>query len=369
MRNLKIGLYASTALVAAGLLAAPASAAEPITITVGGFMEQWVGWADSDGDYERATNTDVSTMDQKSDTEIIFTGSTKLDNGISVSVTVELESDNPQGAAGTNIDQSFMEISSDMLGRLQLGSVDALTDQVRHSAPEVGIENQFGDYGLWVAAPATFTDYGATFWNPGMGNKVVYHTPQFYGFTMAAMYASDIAGGADGQAQPAQPTQNNAFAFAMTYDAEMAGVAIGLDGSWGRANSISGTTYAQEAIQAGVSLGFSGFTIGGTALWLEDRGYNPGVASNEGLKFEVGASYETGPYAVSVNYYQGESEGSVVTTGEDDVGSAMVSGSYNIGPGVDVKGSIFFVDYDGEASGDANDNDGWGLVGGVVVGF
>ncbi len=369
MRNLKIGLYASTALVAAGLLAAPASAAEPITITVGGFMEQWVGWADSDGDYERATNTDVSTMDQKSDTEIIFTGSTKLDNGISVAVVVELEADNPQGNAGNNIDDSYLELSSDMLGRLMIGSVASLTDQVRHSAPEVGIENQDGDYGLWIPAPATFTDYAATYWNIGNGNQIVYFTPTFYGFTLGASYAPDMSGGADGQAQPAQPTQNSAFSVALTYDAEMAGVAIGLDGSWGRMNSISGTIYAQEAIQAGISLGFSGFTVGGTALWLEDRGYNPGVASNEGLKFEVGASYETGPYAVSVNYYQGESEGSVVTTGEDDVGSAMVSGSYNIGPGVDVKGSIFFVDYDGEASGDANDNDGWGLVGGVVVGF
>ena len=80
-------LLGTTAIVAAGMIAAPsADAADKIKISVGGYMNQWFGYTTADdesGEYQGFNNV--------SDTEIFFTGMTTLDNGISFGVNVQLE--------------------------------------------------------------------------------------------------------------------------------------------------------------------------------------------------------------------------------------------------------------------------------------
>ena len=77
---MKKNLLATTALVAAGVLASQGAFAEskPISLKVGGYMEQWVGVAS----YDPSTGADVTDVDVQQDAEIHFSGSTTLDNGL-----------------------------------------------------------------------------------------------------------------------------------------------------------------------------------------------------------------------------------------------------------------------------------------------
>ena len=77
---MKKSLLATTALAALGAVAVagPATAAEKIKVSVGGYMEQWFGYSDN----KNSVNADRLAFDQQSDGEIHFKGSTTLDNGI-----------------------------------------------------------------------------------------------------------------------------------------------------------------------------------------------------------------------------------------------------------------------------------------------
>ena len=102
LKEMKKVLLGSTAIVAAGMIASAPSAiaAEKIKIGVGGYMEQWFGYASGDDN----STEDFSGFDVKSDAEIIFKGKTTLDNGISVGVNVQLEGN---ANAGDQIDESL----------------------------------------------------------------------------------------------------------------------------------------------------------------------------------------------------------------------------------------------------------------------
>ena len=93
MKKLLLG---STALVVGGAMAAPAMAADPIKIGIGGYYTFYALAGNVDSTY--ALNGSITTYRGFAFTqegEIHFTGQTKLDNGTSVGLTVELEAWNP----------------------------------------------------------------------------------------------------------------------------------------------------------------------------------------------------------------------------------------------------------------------------------
>ena len=138
-------LLGSTALVAASMIAAPgAQASDPIKLGVGGWMIQGIGYADQDGSFEDATSTKYNGWDQKQRSEVHFKGSTKLDNGIAVSVKIELESDSNGDNFG--IDENYMKLTSASLGSLYLGKYKGVGYTMRHGAPNnTGVTRDGGD--------------------------------------------------------------------------------------------------------------------------------------------------------------------------------------------------------------------------------
>ncbi len=370
-------LLAGTALAAATAFAAPSQAAEPIKLSVGGFMAQAFGWVDNDGDYERARNIDVNSLDQKSATEIHFMGSTKLDNGISVKVKVELEADNPQGAGSTNIDESYMQLSSDMLGTLTLGSAKGAAWALGHRAPNKSLLNvNAGDVPVsaFFSAPAAATVAGANGLNDVADiNRVTYVTPRFYGFAVGYSFTPEYNQVADGQAQPVNAvstTDPMMHSVTLAYDETLAGVKIGMDGSYAKAmDGTAAPWVGWWGYQVGMNLAFAGFTVGGS--WERREETMTTANLNDGYFYDLGVSYATGPYAVSVTYASSArtSVDGNGTQSEDDANWLTVGGTYNIGPGVNLQGSIFRAEYDDASTGDANENEGWGIAGGVVVTF
>ena len=97
-------LVASTALVAFAAVNS-AQAADPIKLTVGGYMNQYVGYTDQDEDGQE----NFAEVNINSETELYFRGSTTLDNGLTVGVNIDRYSDRND----TGGDDVFLQISSE----------------------------------------------------------------------------------------------------------------------------------------------------------------------------------------------------------------------------------------------------------------
>src|SRR4029079_3775792 len=130
MKKLLLG---STALVAGGVMAAPAMAADPIKMGIGGYYTFYAVAGNIDSTYAfNGSFTSYKGLTIMQEGEIHFIGQTKLDNGTSVGLTVELEGWNPNhsvtgtSTANAQIDEAFMFAFGDW-GRVELGSRDAAT--------------------------------------------------------------------------------------------------------------------------------------------------------------------------------------------------------------------------------------------------
>ena len=106
-RMMKKLLLGSTALVVGGLMAAPAMAADPIKIGVGGYYQFYAIGGGIDATYAmNGSVTQYKGVQFIQEGEIHFIGQTKLDNGTTVGIRVELEGWNPVTAAAPAITRS-----------------------------------------------------------------------------------------------------------------------------------------------------------------------------------------------------------------------------------------------------------------------
>ncbi len=368
MRNRLLG---GTALVAAGMLVSPAvQAEEPIKLGVGGFMEQYFGYAASDGftgtnsDGDDISNTDPDHFDQKSDSEIIFSGSTTLDNGIEFGVNVQLEGN----TSSDTIDESYAFIEGDF-GRVLLGSENTAGYLMSVAAPNVGIGINTGDQTDWVPI-----DNEASFFRGTLGstfvennavndvNRLTYFTPRFSGLQGGISYTPDAA-----EDDNTQPSENAAFHdgvdVGLNYTNSFSGFDIAAYGRYGIASNDSSGGDDPEVFSTGLELGYAGFTVGGSYANQDDTG------RNDGESFDVGASYGTGPWAVSVTYFQGEAEADA-GGGDEEIQTVEFAASYALGPGIKVIGSVGYSDFDDDSDADGDgSNDGYWVVSGIQLSF
>src|ERR1700744_1399355 len=109
-------LLGTSAVLAAGLGASPAFAADGIQLHLGGFFRTAVeGNWDNNGKNDLGNNRYNDRVD--SDGEIYFTGKTTLDNGLTVGARVELEAE--QQAA--QIDAAYIYFQGGF-GEVRVGS-------------------------------------------------------------------------------------------------------------------------------------------------------------------------------------------------------------------------------------------------------
>ncbi len=351
-------LLGSTALVAASLVAAPAVQAEdPIQLSVGGYMEQWFGYGSSDID-------DRDHFDQKSDSEIIFSGSTTLDNGIKFGVNVQLEGN----TSGDQIDESYAFIEGDF-GRVLMGSENSAGYIMHIAAPNVGIGINSGDQGDWVPASSDAGQFRAPLGATSLendatndANRLTYFTPRFSGLQGGISYTPD-----DGEDTNAQPSENddyhNGIDLGLNFTESFGGFDIAASGRYGTATNDAAGGDDPEVFAVGLNVGFAGFTVGGSYAQQEEGGVN------EGQAFDVGASYGTGPWGVSVTYFSGEAEGSAAS-GDEEMQTIEAAASYALGPGIKLVGSVGYNDFDDDESGVGDDsNDGYWVVTGIKLNF
>jgi len=212
MKKLLLG---STALVAGGLMAAPAMAADPIKIGVGGYYQFFVNAGQIEGLYTYNGNSiQYKGLSFYQEGEIHFTGQTKLDNGTTIGLTVELEGWNngatnsnststgvPTGGAVNQIDEAFIFAFGDW-GRVEAGSRDQASYRMYYGVPSAAAVYtgpfQHNSAALWAGAAgaANPTLAGASFLTIGGQmqdvNRINYFTPRFMGLQVGVGYAPKL---------------------------------------------------------------------------------------------------------------------------------------------------------------------------------
>jgi hypothetical protein len=359
-------LLGTTALVAAGVIGAGDARAE-FEMTVGGYFGTAYGFVDeddgetgvlldTDGDgvgdteaLESGNRRQNQALNQ--DAEVHFKFAQTLDNGIEVGGRFELEG----FQSGDQIDERWIFFRGGF-GELRAGDEDDARKLKSYAAPEAsgmfGVNspyftfNNLANLGQVVSTNTTF---------PNLENdssKIIYFTPSFGGFQLAASYAPDSTQDRTGFGTGSTDDGgiSNAMSVGADYSGEFGGVSIGVGGGYSQGSVEAGS--GDPSIWAvGLNLGFGGFTVGGSVAFVDaDTG-----GDDEATVFDVGATYNFDAVTVGVGYSHGEYDDEGDT---DELDHAQITAGYAMGPGVTLGAMLGWFSYEDEGPSD-NDNEGW----------
>jgi hypothetical protein len=353
-------LFGTTALVAAGLVTT-AQAADKIKLSVGGYMNQEVGIADN-----KAGETNVNLV---SNTEVFFKGSTTLDNGITIGADIQLEGNSQ---AGDQIDESYAWIESSW-GKVILGTENGVGDLITTHAPAVGPNGVDGSNStFWVSnASSNNAKTSIDVSDSGDNEKITYISPKLLDMLQAGVSYTPSTDAEDGKAVSSTGSMSDVYEATVLLDTTVAGVGVRTSASYLHGN-VSGTTGNRDSYSAGLSLSMAGFTLGG--------GYGRTIRKNnasDGWAYNIGLSYATGPYAVSLGYHHGEAEGTLSDNGSNEkYDTAELGFKYNVSSGIDFKSGVSYTKFSedvelNERSGGLGEyeSDGWVWVNGIYLSF
>src|SRR5215475_12232587 len=277
-------LYGTTALVAASLVAAEASAASGLQLGINGFFRNAIGaaWGNGPmanvptvgGAYSSAglNSFDKQDVSMRQEIRINFTGETTLDNGITVGVLVGLNGENvAKSGSTTQVNRAYADFSG-KFGLVRVGEANSalVTDCVgdpgnvtsnfgvnspNESFSNVGFaqrRNQFlGTANVSNGAGAYFSTFGVApmgsigtcYGIEGKGNKIMYFSPSFGGLTFGVSFTptggqrragGGLSYGTDVTAPGPGNAGNNIFSVGVDYSHDFGGwnLTIGGGGEW-----------------------------------------------------------------------------------------------------------------------------------------
>lgn len=344
-------LFASTALVAAGLLTTgSAQASEKIQLQLGGFSKWWVVGAWNSSTYEQGTAASGSTavasptqssynnVNVKGDNEVWFGGSTTLDNGIKVGVDIHLEAGGHSDMTTDTIDKSYIYVEGGF-GKFIVGTQKNGTYLLHVTAPDAA--GNWNEGGIMTANYAVQRPTGVNGMAGGNttainttnnSEAITYVAPTFYGLTVGASYLphggrEDLRSNANLNAVNLNATQTGGaltdgiqevYGAGALYANTFGGVGVKISAGAVTAKlggALNGSWFEQAY---GTQLSYAGFTLGGSyrnqhhnlgsdagnivdVAGLGNVSNTPGSFGN-GNAYDVGLSYATGPYAISFSY-------------------------------------------------------------------
>jgi hypothetical protein len=349
-------LFGTTALIAAGLLASGAQAADPLSIGVGGYFHAGTSIASQDMDQDKRN----FGLDREA--EIYFTGSTTLDTGLKVGVNVQLEAE----TSSDQIDESFMWIDG-AFGQLRAGSFDGAMNVMGVYAPSAA-------QGLYGVVFPTGTSDIAGAGSVGEGGfglgpdydaaKIAWYSPKVGGLKIGVSFTPE-GGSADDDANNSRGTagasqQSEVAAIGGNWSGEFGGGSVSVGAGYAAANiedAQPGETDREEWI-IGARASVDSFAFGGN--YSVDNG---GMSDNsERTTLALGVTYSgMGPITYGLTYAFTSRE----RDGDSSLDSSGVSlaGNLALGSGVTVYGEIQFWDI--ELAGGANEATA-GLIGTTV---
>jgi len=338
-------LSGTTALVAAGMLASGAQAADPISIGVGGYFHAGVSTVSQDMDQ----NTRTYGFDREA--EIIFSGSTTLDNGLSVGVNVQLEAE----TSGDQIDESFMWISG-AFGQVRGGSFDGAMNVMGVYAPSAaqGLYGVVFPTGTSDIAGAALVGEGGFGLGPDYdAAKVAWYSPTVGGARIGVSFTpegSTRGSSADDDANNDRSTNTAHAVSGASEQSEIIAVGGNWSGDFGGASVSVGAGYASASAElsgaedqvewiVGARASMDSISVGGNYS-VDNNGL---AGNNERSTITVGATYGMGPMTYGVTY--------AMTTREQGAGNAdldssglSVAANWSLGGGLTVYGEVQFWD-------------------------
>jgi predicted porin len=186
-----------------------------------------------------------------------------------------------------------------------------------------------------------------------------YFSPRFSGFQIGASYVPAATINGEGKNFPVQADKNaelhDMISVGVNFVESLGGVDVAVTGGYRRADDDRAGMKNPEQYSAGLNLGFAGFTVGGS-IAIEDSS-----RAQDGLAFDAGATYSTGPWTVGATYFHSEVEGAP-GGGDSDLNAAQGG----IASGITASANALWADWDGQGGVDAN---GFGGVVGMKIGF
>jgi len=357
-------LLGTTALVAAGLMAGPAAAQEGVKLGLGGFYYGALGGnVDEDFDANGFSDDDKNTWDFKQDVEVHFKGEATLDNGLTVGARVEIEGQQ----SDDQIDEVFAYFRGGF-GEIRFGDDDDAYAQLCYLVPTAsgafGADSPFLNF-----SNAGIVGYGATngtcYGLSDNSTKLIYFTPSFGGFQLAASFAPEntedrrntlgVFGTAPDNNDPGDPDQfrgsiENIWSLAGTYATELNGFSVALGGgaAFGKLESDpTGCPGADDPkfYNAYAQVGIAGWTIGAATEIRNNSFENNGDA----WVYGVGATYGFEAWTVGLGWTRGEYE--LDGDEEDTYDVIQFTAAYALGPGITVDAMVGWNDYKAESAG------------------
>jgi predicted porin len=370
---------------AAGGAYGQSSAAGPIKLGLGGYF-QFYGVFGQQSDDPGQPGEFRHNFDFKREAEVFFTGQTKLDNGLIVGVDVQLEAE----SCTDQIDESYIWFQGNW-GRLILGSENSAAYLLAVGAPTVdaNFDGQDPNYRL-----PTLLGQGDPRSLAGSGNsgidayvvnvtgdseKITYLSPRIAGFRAGVSFTPDNSeegtqGGqiaTKGGSFAGMPFNNNPGTWSNV-------VAAGLnyENKFGPIQLLAGIGYEygflesgtpppdlfkdRQSGQAGIDVGIGGFHIGG-GYYFDDNGFEDDGTQRS---WALGLTYTMGPLTFGGSYFDSKRD---QPAGIPDVRLRryLAGARYAVGPGVDLRGSVQYYNYNADSP---DTNNAWfGVVGTVLT--
>ena len=372
----KSKLLASTVLVSAATMmaAGPVSAAK---LSLGGYFEQWIGWADADN-----LSGLQNKLDIKQDSEIYFSFKEKLDNGLTVGGRMEMEAGvgnndgisaandaapNSGNTQGAGFDEASVYVSGSF-GKVQLGNNDvaaAYTGGISVVGPVGHIKSDAGDW-LYYGSAMNNTDLDLGIGDAG---NITYWTPKIGGLQLIASYTPDSSDSLIGDYDAGETAgAHNHVSMSLQYNGKVDGGKFKIAGGLSTVENTDASGDDQEYgfnVAADVSMG--SFRV--TAAYAHEYDTN-----DDDIFWGIGVRYKLDKVnEISVGY--GNSETQAGTGGTDETTKLYTLGyNRNMGKGVNFAASLFKTDHDdstaaGAQTGRNRDVNDFGIVGGIRVNF
>ncbi|HJQ60668.1 MAG TPA: porin [Vineibacter sp.] len=402
-------------LVACGLTGAPVLAADPIKLSLGGFLQTFITAGKIDGDVVGTIGISYRSVTFRYEGEIWFSGSTKLDNGTTIGIRIELEAwSQNTGISAANTTGTADQIDEEYVfafgswGRLELGAADAASVKMTYSTQSALIGWGFQDPSLvnkgigFLAAnhggrSGTTTGLSASLTqSAGDSNKITYISPRVAGFQVGGSYAPAMSvgfgtarcgfrgGGANITNCPrSNNSWKNATDVAANYERKFGDVTVRLHGGYMTAAFDRGTLTPDGLVgapnnaarrwksgAAGGQLAYRGFTLGG-GLGRDNNGLRRGNATRW---YAASLFYESGPWQASVAWWGGRNNDGLATVagaqnapGRDKQDVFEVGVNYLLSPGIKLNGGLNYVKGSGQSKSERAD--AWALIFGTVFTF
>lgn len=346
-------LLAGTAIAGIAAMALPTSAGQvgskdTMSVSLGGELRFNIGFIDQD--VSAAAGRGYQFLVDES--EVKIGAKNTADNGLEYGVNVEL---NAGAGDGSNADEAWAFIDSASWGRIEMGDQDDATDRMHIAAHGVLVGRAGAD-----GDPADFFGFsGTAIDSPGVDStsddtKINYFSPRFIGVQIGASLTPDT-GETSGGAATADADNDgdfeNVIGLAVNYKGRFddVGVEAGIIGEFGDSETATGADAEGEieTIGVGVNVTFAGFGFGAEYVDFAEKGIasaTTAAGGDAGEYYQLGVSYSTGPWGVSLGWFDSSVSNPTGSGGDTDANIISLDASYVVAPGWELMAALHLAE-------------------------